>query len=161
MFDTEEFTDINIRNLTSQEEVYVQRRVQGLNPQAAARAAGYTRPTMAVIELAEREDIQHAIVFLRETARQAAINAGAMQFSKDDATLLYLNAHAKAATATEEIKAVDSLVKLHGLAAPEKMEVEITRRDQLEGMSDEDLMRVMGDKAIVLDPSEYRRLSED
>jgi hypothetical protein len=154
------YSGLGIHQLTSQEENYVLYRTRGLNPLAAARACGYSRPQKAVAELAQRGDVRDAIAYFREMSRQTAIQAGAIEFSKNDATLLYLEAHAKSATATEEIKAVDSLVKLHGLATPDKVEVQITRRDQLEALDDEALMKLAG-QTIQLDPADYAEVSDD
>jgi len=148
------YAGLGIRRLTSQEEAYVLNRTRGLNPLAAARAAGYSTPQRAVVDLSRMPEVQDALAYFREMSRQTAIAAGAIEFTRNDATVLYLEAHAKAATATEEIKAVDSLVKLHGLASPEKVEVQVTSRGQLEGMSDEDLLRMTG-QTISLAPSEY------
>ena len=97
---------------------------------------------------------------MREMQRQVAVQAGAIEFTKDDATALYLEAHAKSATAMEEIRAVDSLVKLHGLATPEKVEVTVTNRSQMESMDDEQLMKLAGQE-IHLSPDDYVEVSED
>ena len=154
------YTQLGIGSLTSQEETYVLHRTRGINPTAAARSAGYTKPAIAVADLSERADVQRAIAYFREMSRQSALAAGAMEFSKDDATALYLEAHAKSACAMEEIRAVDSLVKLHGLATPEKVEVKVTRVDQLESMDDEQLLKLAG-KEIELDPSQYTELNNE
>lgn len=148
------YPGLEIGRLTSQEEHYILHMTRGINPVAAARAAGYSRPKLAVAELAQRNDIRNAIAYFREMARQTAVQAGAIEFTKNDATLLYLEAHSKATTATEEIKAVDSLVKLHGLASPEKTEIQITRADQLEGLDDAELARIAG-QDIELSPDDY------
>jgi hypothetical protein len=61
----------------------------------------------------------------------------------------------------EEIKAVDSLVKLHGLATPEKVEININSRNQLEGLDDDALMRLAG-QTVLLSPDQYQvREDED
>lgn len=151
---TGSYASLGIERLTAQEEVYVQRRTQGLNPSAAARAAGYPYPARAVSMLGEREDINLAISYLREMQRQVAVSAGAIEFTKDDATALYMEAHATSETAGEKIRAVDSLVKLHGLATPEKVEVNITSRAQMDAIDDDELMRMSG-QDILLSPSEY------
>lgn len=148
-------TEIVATGLTAQEESYVQFRVRGLNAVSAARSAGYPAPFKAAEELSERPDIDEKIAFYRELSRQEAIRAGAeIEFTKADATRLYLEAHAKAATATEEIKAVDSLVKLHGLAEPEKREITITSREQMETMDDSKLLAIAG-QDILLSPDDY------
>lgn len=156
---TNSYVSLGIQRLTAQEEIYVQRRSIGINPTAAARAAGYSAPARAVAELSEREDIRLAISYLREMQRQVAVSAGAIEFTKDDATALYLEAHAKSATAAEEIRAVDSLVKLHGLATPEKVELTVTSRSQLESLDDEALLKLAG-QDIDLSPEDYMEVGE-
>lgn len=148
------YASLGIGRLTAQEETYVQRRTQGINPSAAARAAGFRHPARAVAEMAQREDITLAISYMREMQRQVAVQAGALEFTRDDATALYLEAHAKSATAMEEIRAVDSLVKLHGLATPDRVEVNVTNRGQMENMDDEQLLKLTG-QDIQLSPDEY------
>lgn len=145
---------LDIGKLTIAEERYIQFRNQGVNPTAAARMAGFKHPAKAVAEMAERPEINQAIAYMREMSRAYAIQYGAIEFTKDQATALYLEAHSKAANATEEIKAIDSLVKLHGLAEPEKKSIEITRRDQLEDMSDDELLKLSG-QDILLSPDDY------
>ena len=149
-----EYLSFGLGRFTSQEESYILFRIRGLNPKAAARGAGFPNPIQAVIALSEREDIQEAIAYGREMSRQAAINAGAVEFTKDDATLMYFEAHAKSATALEEIRAIDSLVKLHGLASPEKKEIIITDKDQLKELGSDELVKLSG-REIKLDPSQY------
>tara|TARA_R110000850_G_scaffold148836_3_gene271166 strand:- start:4235 stop:4744 length:510 start_codon:yes stop_codon:yes gene_type:complete len=154
------YASLGIGRLTAREETYVQRRTQGINPSAAARAAGYRQPARAVAELAQREDINLAISYMREMQRQVAVQAGAIDFNKDDATSLYLEAHAKSATAMEEIRAVDSLVKLHGLATPERVEINVTNRGQMETMDDEALMKLAG-QDIQLSPDAYMEVHDE
>ena len=149
-----------VNNLTSQQEAFVRFRISGLTPENSARSAGFSRPAKAAKELMLNEDVQYAIAYGRDIAKRTAIQAGAIEFTKDDATALYLEAHAKSATSMEEIRAVDSLVKLHGLAAPEKKEIEITNRSQLEELSDEELLK-MADKTYDLDPHDYMTVEDD
>ena len=144
-----------IRELTSQEEAYVRYCIQGLNPSAAARAAGYSDPITAVATFAEREDICKALAYGREMIRQTALASGAMNFTRDDATMLYLEAHSTAENSSEKIRAVDSLVKLHGLAEPEKKEIKITTRDQMQALDSDKLLEIAGSD-LVLSPDDYK-----
>ena len=99
--------------------------------------------------------IDQLLLQMKDEIRRQTIRAGVkVNFTKDDAALLYLEAHAKAKDATEEIKAVDSLVKLFGLAEPDKKEVTINSRDELKSLDDEALMQLAGEE-ILLDPSQY------
>lgn len=155
-----QYSSLGIDKLSIQEEIYVQRRTQGLNPLAAARAANYRYPAKAVAELADRADVNLCISYMREMQRQTAIRAGAIEFTKDDATCLYLEAHATSETSAEKIRAVDSLVKLHGLATPEKVEINITARSQMEEMDDEALLKLAG-QDIILEPEDYVEVVDD
>ncbi len=157
---TASYNALGIGRLSIQEELYVQRRTQGLNPTAAARSANYSNPAKAVAELSEREDINTCISYMREMQRQTAIRAGAIEFTKDDATTLYLEAHATSETSAEKIRAVDSLVKLHGLATPEKVDINITSRSQMEQMDDEDLLKLAGQE-IELAPEDYAVVNDE
>lgn len=154
------FLSISATRLSAQEETFVMRRVVGMNPIAAARMAGYPKPQAAAEELANSEKVNSAIAYIREANRLSAINAGAINFTKDDATSLYLQAHARADAVADEIRCIDSLVKLHGLAAPEKREIIVTSREQLEVLDDEALMRMSGNE-FSLSPSEYGVVHEE
>lgn len=150
---------MSVERLTSQEEVYVQRRAQGVNPSAAARMAGFNVTKTLIRDLTINPTINEAIAYLREAQRQVSLSEGAIEFTKNDATTLYLAAHAKAESAAEEIRAVDSLVKLHGLAEPEKREIKITSRGDMESMSDEDLLAMAGSE-LRLSPDQYKVIDD-
>lgn len=139
--------------LTAQERSFVNLLLRGVAPQPAARSLGMN-PNEGLL-LIQEPHIQYAIKFaqsmLDPTMYQTVQN---IEFTKDMATVLYLEAHKKSKDATEEIKAVDSLVKLHGLAAPEKKEVEIKHEGQLREMSDAELQKLAGN-TIVLEPESY------
>lgn len=154
-----EYASLAVRTLTSQEDAYVRYSIQGLNPSAALRAAGYKNPAQTLMEFAERDDIQTALAHGREMVRQTALAHGALEFSRDDATMMYLDAHSKAENATEMIRATDSLVKLHGLAEPEKKEVRVTNRHEIEALDSEELMKLAGSE-IQLSPDDYTEVTE-
>jgi hypothetical protein len=99
--------------------------------------------------------IDDFILHTKEEIRKNSVRAGVkVMFTKDDAALLYLEAHAKARDATEEIKAVDSLVKLYGLSEPEKREVTVRATADIQELEDKDLMEMAG-MDILLDPADY------
>ncbi len=155
----DDYFALGISSLTSQEESYVQLRARNVNPTAAARSAGYRQPAIAVADLAENPDVQRAIAYFREQSRQAAIDAGAIEFTRNDATAMLMEAHAKSATATEEVTALRELIKLHGLNTPETIEVNFTRKDQLEEASDEELLK-LAKQDIHLSPEDYTTTTE-
>jgi|TARA_B110000503_G_scaffold124199_1_gene190535 hypothetical protein len=68
---------------------------------------------------------------------------------------MYMEAYSASATATEMKNTTDSLVKLHGLAAPDnatQVNININGTKQLERMSDEDLLRIAGKELDYLEP---------
>ncbi|HDR1856470.1 TPA: hypothetical protein QB617_000245 [Pasteurella multocida] len=154
--DLDDLPLLDIRNLTPKEELYIQYRIRGLTPTSAAKKAGLPSKIEEINALHDRKpELDRAIIYYRERIREQAINDGVeIQFTRADAHLMYLQAHSHSANATEEIKAVDSMVKLWGLAAPEKKEVQITSKKQLETMSDEELQKHTG-MVYDLDPSAY------
>lgn len=152
----EDYPLLDIRNLTPKEELYIQLRLRGLTASAAAKKAGLPHDMEQLNALHDKKpQLDRALVYYRERIREKAINDGLeIEFTRADAHMMYLQAHSHAACATEEIKAVDSMVKLWGLAAPEKKEVQITSKKQLEAMSDSELQKLTG-MTYNLDPSEY------
>jgi hypothetical protein len=70
---------------------------------------------------------------------------------------MYMEAYSAPATATEMKNTTDSLVKLHGLAAPDnatQVNMNINGTKQLERMSDEDLLRIAGKELDYLEHTE-------
>lgn len=148
--------EVALKPLTVQQEQYVMLRIRGLTPEAAAHHAKLPSDVASLYKMHEENPaIDAYLVQMREEVRRQSIRAGVkVNFTRDDAAIMYLEAHAKSANATEEIKAVDSLVKLFGLAEPDKKEVTVTSREQLKELSDDELMQMTG-REIQLDPSQY------
>ncbi|MGR3808633.1 hypothetical protein [Pasteurella testudinis] len=123
----EDYPLLEIKSLTVKEERYIQLRLRGIPPTAAARKAGLPHDMASINALHDRKpQLDRAIIYYRERIRERAISDGVdITFTRADAHMMYLQAHSHSANATEEIKATDSLVKLWGLAAPEKKEIEI------------------------------------
>ena len=87
--------------------------------------------------------------YLREEMREE------VKFDKNTATQLYLEAHRKSATATEEKNVVDSLCKLHGLFAPEnatQVNINVDKIQQLERLPDSELLKLAGVDTRYLEP---------
>lgn len=142
--------------LSAQQEQYVLLRTRGMTPEAAANAVGLPSSVKAIYKMHEDNPaIDVLLVRMRDEVRRSSISAGVrVNFTKDDAAILYLEAHAKAEDSMSEIRAVDSLVKLFGLNEPEKREIKITTREQLKEMADDELAKQMGEE-ILLDPEDY------
>ena len=71
-----------------------------------------------------------------------------IKFDKQQATSMYLEAHRKSVTATEEKVITDSLCKLHGLFAPEhatQININLDKTvQQLEKLPDAELLKIAG-----------------
>ncbi|WP_148291031.1 hypothetical protein [Alteromonas mediterranea] len=145
--------------ISAQERTFISLVLRGVSPQAAAESLGMT--SVQGIELYNQDHIQTRLMQMREMfdPRLYAAPEG-IKFTKDQATMLLLESHRKSKDSTEEIKAVQELIKLHGLAAPEKKEIEITRSDQLRELDDRQLQEMAG-MDIDLDPSSYAITYDD
>lgn len=142
------------RFLTAQEKRFVALYAQGLPPGEAALAAGYPRSTIAN-KLLGTEAIAETITALK--MRQ--MDSLGEIVTRDFVGQIFLEAHKKAATATEEIAAGRELGKLYGVYAPEKsaqeVNIVVNRIEQLEGLSDEELLRRAKLRAGSLTPDSH------
>ncbi len=121
------YMGIDRGSLTMQQEKLVSLVCSGMTTAAAGRGAGYSSP-------------------------QAAYQA---KFSNQHAHMMYMEAYNTSANATEMKNTTDSLVKLHGLAAPEnatQVNININGTKQLERMTDEDLLKIAGKDIDYLEP---------
>lgn len=142
------YAGVKLSELSVQEERLVLFHLRGLNKAAAGRAAGY-RDMDHVYEVFKKPKIQKAVEYLRKEMREE------VRFDRNTATTMYLEAHRKSATATEEKNVVDSLCKLHGLFAPEQatqVNINVDKIQQLERMSDSELLKLAGVDIKYLEP---------
>ena len=105
--------------LNEKQESFVQHYILTRNATEAAKAAGYHYPGKTAEALMRRVDINDAIKYMAEVKREMVDEHG--EFTIARAQEMYLDAYAMAATSTEMKNCVDSMVKLHGLAAAEKV----------------------------------------
>ena len=78
-----------------------------------------------------------------------------VKYTNKHAHMMYMEAYNSSANATEMKNTTDSLVKLHGLAAPEnqpQVNININGTKQLERMTDEDLLKIAGKDIDYLEP---------
>lgn len=140
------------RFLTAQESRFVALYAQGLAPGKAAVGAGYANEGCAQ-SLMSNEAIAETITALK--MRQ--MDSLGEIVTRDFVGQMFLEAHKKAATATEEIAAGRELGKLYGLYAPEKgtveVNVQVNRIEQLENLSDEELLRRARLRSTSLSPA--------
>jgi ribulose 1,5-bisphosphate carboxylase large subunit-like protein len=79
-----------------------------------------------------------------------------VKFERTNAHAMYMEAYNSSATATEMKNTVDSLVKLHGLTAPDNaVQVNVNLNataKQLERLTDEELLEIAGKDTTYLEP---------
>lgn len=131
-----------LKDLTQMQRVYVEARLNGSTQVAAATAAGAASPQSNASKLEQSPNVQKALKAIRTIAADAVL------FGRKEAHDMYMQAYYTAATAMEMVAAVNALVKLHGIAAPEVKELRLTHqgtvehKHKMENMSDEELLKV-------------------
>jgi len=147
------YAGVNLGELSVQEERLVLFHLRGMSKAAAGRAAGYA-DMKRVYELFGKPKLQKALTYLRGQMVEET------KFDKSTATNMYLEAHRKSANATEEKNVVDSLCKLHGLFMPEnatQININVEKVEQLEKLSDADLLKIAGKDTKYLEPDGYKK----
>ncbi len=141
------YMGLTLSSLTVQQERLVLYMARGMTIAAAGRAAGYASYKNA-LEAAKNPSVVKALDYFREQMREE------VKFTRSHAHQMYLDAYNAAATSTEMKNTVDSLVKLHGLAAPDNAtQININvNTAQMERMSDEDLLKLAGKDIDYLEP---------
>jgi uncharacterized protein YdaT len=142
------YMGISRGSLTMQQEKLVMLISSGMTIAAAGRGAGYSSP-QATYAAAKVPEVQKAIDYFRQEMREE------VKFTNQHAHMMYMEAYSSSANATEMKNTTDSLVKLHGLAAPDnatQVNININGTKQLERMTDEDLLKIAGKDLDYLEP---------
>ena len=138
--------------LTVKQRRYVEARLQGLVPSAAAKAAG----------LAHNEERSPRV---REALRWAVEESlGSVEdIGKNDVLQGMKDAVSAAATATELIQAWREIGKLIGAYEPERkiLEVHDYTKEELKSLSEDDLLRLAGDKMNEAIDGEFYELTAE
>ena len=139
--------------LTAKQRIYVDSRLSGMSQRASAAAAG-SNP-LGAQNYEESENVQTAIM-----ERMSAV-AEEVDFSRKEAHEMLLDAYRNAETATEQIAAVNSMIKLHGLEKPKVVEVkhDHSHHGQIEYMPTEELMKLAEMEDLTLE-GEYKEVTE-
>lgn len=101
--------------LTPKQRIFVESVLSGMSKVAAATAAGYGVPAAKAKVLPKVPAVAAAI----EAAQK--VTARKVDFDRQRAHELYMEAYRNAETASEQIQAVNAMVKLHGIAEPEQV----------------------------------------
>jgi|SRR5690554_6644138 len=128
---------LGLSRLDHQEARLVEEILRGVPLIPAAKAAGIKRSEAH--EVVARPHVAQTLAYLRDQYAQEQVVV-----NRDMLNMMLLEAHGKAATATEEIMAIRELGKMNGCYEPEKREV--VRRDmsyeQVRQLDTEELIRL-------------------
>lgn len=140
---------LEIRPLTKQMEHAVLLFIRGMSITAAARGAGYN-DTRQLKKWLDSEEGEAVMGYVRDKHLES------VNVTREQLTRMLFEAHAKAATATEEIAAIREIGKMNDLYENEKRKgavnvqinntQNITNEKQLERMSTEELLQLAGPK---------------
>jgi hypothetical protein len=103
--------------LTETQRIWVTCKLKGMTDVAAATAAGIANPKT------------NGGQFRKSAACMEALKAGVeilandVMFTRKQAHEMYMDAHRNAANSLEQVAAINAMVKLHGIAAPEVKEI--------------------------------------
>lgn len=133
-------TEVNpYTSLTLNQRRYVEARMQGLTVPAAGKAAGIVNPR----EMERSPKVRAAIKYIiKDSVKDVE------ELSKSDVMTGMMDAVAAAATAGELVMAWRELGKLIGAYEPERkiLEVHDYTKEELKQLSDEELLKLSGDK---------------
>lgn len=136
----------SMNGLTAEEATFVYNvEVIGLPARAAAKQAGLP------LTMISKPHLQQARELLRREVR------GGLQVTKESVTFMLFDAIERARILGEpmtEIAGVDRLIKLHGLDAPQKVDISVhttieVLNQQVRNLSDADLAKALGGDTII------------
>lgn len=147
---------LGFADLTPQETVFVQSLLRGLPLAMAGQQAGIPQEELQTFY--NRPHVSAVLAHMRESMMLAEVKV-----DRNMLNLMLFEAHAKAASATEEINAIRELGKMNGLYAPTKVEhvsdAGTKTAEQMKRMSTEELARLAGDDDII--DGEWEEVSND
>lgn len=122
--------------MSPKEAVYVEARMNGSNPVAAARVAGFPNPDEDSIRLETRPLIREAM------KAHARVAMHRMALTRDDVLAGFLDAVNMAQTATELTGAWREIGKMIGAYEPKKIDLTIKGANAVKELSDEQLLEL-------------------
>lgn len=137
---------LGLAELTQQEVIFVQSLLRGMPLLMAAQQSGVPETEMKAFYA--QPHIAAVLAHMRESLMTANV-----EINRDMLNLMLLEAHAKSANATEEVKAIRELGLMNGLYAAAKVEHTHTTApktaEQLKKLSSKDLARIAGEDDII------------
>lgn len=135
---------MTLESLSAREQIYVDARMNGSPPHAAARIAGYKDPAKQAQTLEADGNIRLAVEYtLRCRSHE-------LEYTRNDIVAGFRDAIACAATATEMIAGWREIAKITGAYAPAQVEHKHSKSD-VEQMSDAELADAIEGEFTVLD----------
>jgi len=134
-------TNVDPSFLTSQERDFCVGVAQGQPPKTVATALGMSGASH--VRLLKLDRIQNMLAVLKAQVERYT----GIVVTRDLLSEMLFEAHATSGTSTEKIAAVRELGKMHGMYAPEKIEVSnqvATKIQHLEGLTDDELVQRAG-----------------
>lgn len=123
-------------SLEAKEKLYVQARVQGSLPVAAARVAGYASPESRASQLESSTRIRAAIEYA------IRVDAAKVNITREDCIRGFLDAASMSSTAAEYTAAWKEITKMHGYYAPTETNINVTKREAISTKSDDELLEM-------------------
>jgi hypothetical protein len=142
--------------LTRMERLYVDGRLAGLTQIASAAAAGAAHPRVDGHSMEKKDHVQKALIARIEKVAEE------VDFSRKEAHTMYLDAYENAETATEQIAAVNAMVKLHGLEKAKEVVIQHNHNHtgQIEHMPTAELMKLAGMEEQLVLEGEFTEVEE-
>lgn len=122
-----------LKTLTAKEQLYLEARLNGSTPVAAARVAGYANPDEKASQLERDDRIATAMTYSLKVQRNQH------EWTYDDVMSGFQDAYHNAASATEQVMVLREVSKIRGFYAATKHEIDVTQKEQLERLDDDKL----------------------
>lgn len=135
---------LGLARLDPQEARFVEEMLRGAPLLVAAKNAGIKRD--AANEVAARPHVAETLAYLRDQYARSQLVV-----NRDMLNLMLMEAHAKSATATEEVMAIRELGRMNGCYEPEKREVVSHKHmtyEQVRNLDTDQLLELAEDDGI-------------
>lgn len=130
--------------LSEKEIIFCEKYAIYANAAKAAREAGYNNGAQSARQLLTKKEVQECLKELKSKAAEVAgvtIIRNAMELAR----IAFDDEEAKA---SEKIKAIEVLNKMFAFNAPEKSDVTVTNKSELDGKTDEELAALIETKRL-------------
>ena len=143
-------------------DVYIQHRIAGVPPTQSARLAGYKNPIESSKDLERNPEITDIVSAEVQNARlESKYNREKVMDVLDRA----INMAEMEADPASMIRGAQEINKMQGFYSPETKRIELSgevqhRHDQIQAMSEDELLRRLGKEAAYID-AEFEEVPDD